>query len=324
MNLSTHTGSFNDETRIDAVLVTSGTFAFNHPVLSPPAWANAYPPFDLRLETAEIANPMLARPVNYRVLEQAEYTQLGAIQDAYNKAELVTQSDLDSYADALVRIAKQIAVKPLDIMLVPLRGGWKPSIQLQVMNKRGYPLFPFPFTAGSQGRFRNENRECLIERLKAFQGKTALRIGVIDAAITGHGAKALAELLMEVKSEFRGQAWRVTFELLYSNSNPKHPLPKQSDIIPSMSSGELLFERNLHVVPNLVIDDWDEVVGLRVNNGEYLYKPVADGTVLLKAHDNHITVFRSSELSRFVDHLIATSASEAILSDPLLELKRTL
>src|SRR5947209_6527518 len=109
------------------------------------------------------------------------------------------------------------------------------------MNKVSYPLFPFAFTAGSQGRFRKENVELITERLKAFRDKPTLQIGVIDAAISGHSAKALAELLVEIKSEFRGQVWHVCFELLYSDKKPKHPYPRESDVIPELSRSELTF-----------------------------------------------------------------------------------
>ena len=61
------------------------------------------------------------------------------------------------------------------------------------------------------------------------------------------------------------------------------------------------------------MDDWDEGLGLSVNNGEFIYKPTADGTLLLKTRDNQIAVYHSPELSRFVDHLIANSASESML-----------
>jgi hypothetical protein len=325
VNFTTHYATSDGAIKIDAVLMTSGTFAYNNPVLAPPAWSNTYPPFDLRTEfKAEVANPMLASPITYQLLDKAASNQLYELKDAYRHAELVAQSDLDSYADVLVQIAKELSVKPLDIMLVPLRGGWKPSIQLQVMNKVGYPLFPFAFTAGSQGRFKKENLELIMERFKEFHGKPALQIGVIDAAISGHSARALAELLVEIKSEFHGQAWHVCFELLYSDKNPNHPYPRESDVIPNMSKGELTFERHLRLVPSLVVDDWDEAVGFSVNNGECIYKPSGDGTLLLKTNDNRIGVYRSPELSRFIDHLIANSASESMLSDPLLELKRTL
>ena len=150
---------------------------------------------------------------------------------------MVEQGEVDSYGDALVQIGKEISIKPFDIMLVPLRGGWKPSMQLQIMNKVSYPLFPFAFTAGSQRRFRKENIELIAERLKGFRDKPTLQIGIADAAISGHSAKALAELLVEIKSEFRGQTWHVCFELLYSNKNAKHPYPRESDVIPVLSCG---------------------------------------------------------------------------------------
>lgn len=325
MHYTTQYSNYQAGLKIDAVLVTSGTFAYNNPVLKLPVFSKTYPPFDPRTEDQpEVANPMLAQAVNYQVLDTVASNQLTELQDAYRYAQYFTQTDLDSYADVLVHIAKKLSVKPLDIMLVPLRGGWKPSIQLQVMNKVGYPLFPFPFTAGSQGRFKKENLEVLSECMRAFHGKSALQIGVIDAAISGHSAKALAELLVEVKAEFPGQAWHVCFDLLYSDKSHNHPFPRESDVIPHMSKADLTFERNPRLVPSLLVEDWDEGIGLSLNNGQCIYKTTGDGTLLLRTNDNRVGVYRSSELSRFIDHLIANSASESMLSDPLLELKRTL
>jgi hypothetical protein len=267
---------------------------------------------------------MLTLPITYQVLDTAGSNQLGELQDAYRGAEYFTQTDLDIYAGVLVEIAKELSVKPLDIMLVPLRGGWKPSIQLQVMNKVDYPLFPFAFTAGSQGRFRKENFDLLVEHLQALRGKPALQIGIIDAAISGHSAKTLAELIVEVKSAFRGQAWHVCFDLLYSDKSTNHPFPRESDVIPDMSRGELTFERKPRLVPSLLVEDWDEGIGFSLNDGQCIYKTTGDGTLLLRTNDNRVGVYRSPQLARFIDYLIANSASESMLSDPLLELKRTL
>lgn len=326
MHYTTQYSNFESGLKIDAVLVTSGTFAYNKPILTPPVFSNVYPPFNLRLESQpEVANPMLARAVNYQMLDNAASNQLRELQGAYKDAEYFTQVDLDKYADVLVQIAKELSTKALDIMLVPLRGGWKPSIQLRVMNKNGYPLFPFAFTAGSQGRFRQENFDLLMDRLSEFHDKPTLQIGVIDAAISGHSAKALAELLRDIKAEFPKQAWHVCFDLLYSDKRSKnYPFPRESDVIPDMSKGELTFERNPRLVPSLLVEDWDAGIGFSLNNGQCVYKTTGDGTLLLRTNDNRVGVYRSSELSRFIDHLIANSNSESMLSDPLLKLKRTL
>lgn len=325
MHYTTQYSTFEAGLKIDAVLVTSGTFAYNNPVLMPPVFSNAYPPFDLRQENQpEVANPMLAQPVEYQLLDSASSNQLRELQNAFKDAEYFTQSDLDSYADVLVEVAKELSTKSLDIMLVPLRGGWKPSIQLRVMNKNGYPLFPFAFTAGANGRFRQENFDLLTDRLSEFHGKPTLQIGVIDAAMSGHSAKALAELLQDIKAEFPKQAWHVCFDLLYSDKTKNQSFPYESDVIPHMSQGTLTFERNPRLVPSLLVEDWDEGIGFSLNNGQCVYKTTGNGTLLLRTNDNRVGVYRSSELARFIDHLIAASSSESMLSDPMLELKRTL
>jgi hypothetical protein len=325
MHYITQYSNFEAGLEIDVVLVTSGTFAYNNPVLTPPLFSNAYPPFDLRFETRpEVSNPMLAQPVEYQLLDCAASNQLSELKNAYEGAEYFTQADLDCYADVLVQIAKELSTKSLDIMLVPLRGGWKPSIQLRVMNKHSYPLLPFAFTAGSNGRFRKENFDLLAARLKEFHDKPTLQIGVIDAAMSGHSAKTLAELLRDIKSEFPKQAWHVCFDLLYSDKTKNHPFPNESDVILHMSSGDLTFERNPRLVPSLLVEDWDEGIGFSLNNGQCIYKTTGNGTLLLRTNDNRVGVYRSSELSRFIDLLIAKSNSESMLSDPLLELKRTL
>jgi hypothetical protein len=47
MHYTTQYSNYEAGLKIDAVLVTSGTFAYNHPVLAPPRFSSAYPPFDL-------------------------------------------------------------------------------------------------------------------------------------------------------------------------------------------------------------------------------------------------------------------------------------
>jgi hypothetical protein len=179
------------------------------------------------------------------------------------------------------------------------------------------------FSAGSQQQNWKSIEDELVNGLEHFRERRSLVIGVIDAAIRGDGSLSLAKILQSVKQHFDAQPWRVVFHLLHSRERENHRTPILSDGIEGLTSTDLIFERVLHEVPSLLVEDWDEGLGLKVewDKDVCIYKNSSFGQVIVKHPDESVAVLESPELPRLINELIAQSVTEAMLSDPNLLLK---
>lgn len=309
---------------VTAVMATSGTFVMHQPVTPisdyPGGYSSVASSYNVHIE---VANPMTAQSVQYSVRDSAPAQFTSELKEAYKDARIILPQALDGYADQLVAIGKSLAMQPIDLMIVPFRGGLTPSLHLQVINKLSYPTLPLGFSAGSQPQNWKSIEDELVSNLEKFRGRGSLVIGVIDAAVRGDSALSLAKIMQSAKQHFCGQPWRVVFHLLHSEENEKHPKPALADGIPGLSINNLIFEVVLHKVPSLLVDDWDEGLGLRADwkNGVCYYKKTASGQVLAKQPDGSVAVLETAELPRLIDSMIAQSVTDSMLSDPSLQLK---
>lgn len=218
-------------------------------------------------------------------------------------------------------VARNLAERPIDLMIVPYRGGLTPSLHLQVMNKFQYPQLPLGFSAGSQERNRQSIEEELIWNLERFRERGQLLIGVIDTAIRGDSSLKLANILKSAKRHFEKQPWRVVFHLLHSDE--KYSTPPLVKDIAKFNAASLGFEVELHKVPSLLVEDWDEGIGLRADwqNGICYYKTTTDGQVISKLPDGNVAVLHSNNMPTLIHSFIAIAETDSMLTNPTLTLK---
>jgi len=269
----------------------------------------------------EIANPMLVQPVQYNIVEAAPPELVYELKESFKDARLIMREEVDSYADRLVEVATDLAKRPINVMLVPYRGGLTPSLHLQVMNKFQYPHIPLGFTQGSQERNRQSIEDELVWNLERLQKRAQLVIGIIDTAIRGDSSFKLADILKSAKRHFDKHQWRVVFHLLHSRE--KYPTPPLVRDIANFNTESLWFEVELHDVPSLLVEDWDEAIGLRTDwqNGICYYKTTTDGQVISKLPDGNVAVLHSKNLPMLIHSFIANSVTDSMLTNPALTLK---
>lgn len=297
---------------VKPVMATSGTFVMGYDVRQ----LEQHP-----ATRAEVANPMLVQPVQYNILEAASPELIYALKESFKEARIITREQIDSYADQLVAVARNLAERPIDFMIVPYRGGLTPSLHLQVMNKFQYPHIPLGFSQGSQERNRQSIEDELIWNLERFREREHLLIGIIDAAIRGDSSLKLADILKSSKRDFDKQRWKVAFHLLHSNE--KYPTPPFVREIPNFNAEDIRFEVELHQVASLLVEDWDEGIGLRADwqNGICYYKTTTDGLVISKLPDGNVAVLHSNNLPSLIHSFIANSVTDSMLTNPTLTLK---
>lgn len=302
----------NGNPAVTPVMATSGTFVMGYDVRQLEQHPAARP---------EVANPMLVQPVQFSIVEAAPAELIYELKEAFKDARIITGQQIDSYADQLVNVARNLAERPIDLMIVPYRGGLTPSLHLQVMNKFQYPQLPLGFSAGSQERNRQSIEDELIWNLERFRERGQLLIGIIDTAIRGDSSLKLADILRSAKRHFEKQQWRIVFHLLHSDE--KYPTPPLVKDIDKFNAASLWFEVELHIVPSLLVEDWDEGIGLRAEwqNGICYYKTTTDGQVISRLPDGTVAVLHSNNLPTLIHSFIANSVADSMLTNPTLTLK---
>lgn len=293
-------------------MATSGTFVMGHDVR----------PFPQPASRPEIANPMLVQQPQYQVLEATRPELIYELKESFKHARIITRQEIDSYADQLVAVASDLAERPINLMIVPYRGGLTPSLHLQVMNKFNYPHTPLGFSQGSQERNRQNIEDELVWNLEHFREHDQLLIGVIDTAVRGDGSLKLADILKSAKRHFDRKAWRIVFHLLHCDE--KYLTPPLVNNISNFNGERIWFGVELHKVASLLVEDWDEGIGLRADwqNGICYYKTTTDGQVISRLPDGNVAVLHSNNLPLLIHSFIANSVTDSMLTNPTLTLKK--
>jgi hypothetical protein len=322
MNSSLYIFEGNGQPTITAVMTASGTFVMGYEPTPLTNYKQVWPQVENTSSAYEIANPMVVEEPQYEVLDTAPESFAGELKASFKHAEIITPVALKGYAERLTEVAMMLAQQPLDLLIVPYRGGLTPSLHLQVMNKQSYQCVPLGFTQGSNEKYWDKIGEELVWNLEAFRERKGLRIGIIDTAIRGDGSWGMANILKRIKSHFGKRPWEVGFHLL-TGEDEKYSKPPLVDGIPGLSSGELIFVANLHPVPSLLVEDWNEGIGLRYEwkNGVCYYKITTSGQVICKMPDGNVAVLQSDNLPQLINAQIASFTAAVMLANANLQLK---
>jgi hypothetical protein len=241
----------------------------------------------------------------------------------YPHAQIISSTEVDNYATRLIDIGKFLAKEPIDVLFVPLRGGLTPSIQLRVINQLSYPAVCLGFTAGSQEENWPRIIDRVIHELEPYRDKEQLSIGIIDAAVSGHGSLALANIIKKAKPHFPKQSWLVGFHLLYASTNPNHKTPAMTEGIPILSESSLIFTKQLYEVPSLVVDDWSQGLGLQITwkGGVCNYRQTGAGQILMTQPNGNVAIIESPQMAQFMNSYIAHQVSILMQADAELTLQ---
>jgi hypothetical protein len=322
MNSSLYIFEGNGQPTITAVMTASGTFVMGYEPTPLTNYNQVWPQVANTSSAYEIANPMVVDEPRYKVLDTAPEAFANDLKASFKHAEIITPTALKGYAERLTDVAMMLAQQPLDLLIVPYRGGLTPSLHLQVMNKQSYQCVPLGFTQGSNEKYWDKIGEELVWNLESFHERKELRIGIIDTAIRGNGSWSMANILKRIKSHFAKQFWEVGFHLL-TGQDEKYSKPPLVEGIRGLSTGELIFVVKLHPVPSLLVEDWDEGIGLRYEwkNGVCYYKATTVGQVICRMPDGNVAVLQSNNLPQLINAQIASFTADAMMANPNLKLK---
>lgn len=164
----------------------------------------------------QLCNPMPIRPVEAVVVQEVQSKFAAELQRNLHRVPIIGVQELYSYAERLLEIGRTLATQSYDIVAIPLRGGLKPWLQLDVLREFSQTPLWLPYTAGSQGKYDEQILHVLEEGLSIHASAADLRIAVVDTAISGDGSLHLAELLARHHRRDVKRRWACDFHLLYA------------------------------------------------------------------------------------------------------------
>jgi hypothetical protein len=269
----------------------------------------------------ELCNPMQSRIVEAVVVQEVKPKFFDSLRNNMDRVPVIQVRELYSYAEMLLEIGRELARQNYDIVIIPLRGGLKPWLQLDVLREFRQPPLWLPYTAGSQGKFDDQIMHVLYEGFKTKESTASLRFAVVDTAISGHGSAHLAEILNTFHSQDNKRQWSCDFHLLHARNRT----PTETARI-KPSHDNLKFSVILWPVEHLLVEDWNEAIGLVVNwegNQRVVIKQCAtEGQLLLRRLDGSGQLIESAEMHAYLDVLLGDALSEYVQTDPALEYQR--
>ena len=222
------------------------------------------------------------------------------------------------YAEELVKLGISLKSDKYDLLICPLRGALKPTYYLKTMGVIENEVNWLPFTGATSGHYDKLIITYLKEILKWVSPEQDLfTISIIDTAIGGNGSNKLADLFVELKNSFFPNSnWVVKFYLVHYAKEPSSINYIES--IRSKSSVNLMFNVYRYQVNNLIVEDWDSAIGLNVefkSNSVIIKNSIQEGRIIIM-DSNKIFVVDTPEISHYVDVLIASNISDAIITHP--------
>lgn len=303
-------------------IIPSGMYVQPSPVpvvhsLQPITFVDAASPrTTLRIE---LCNPMPVRPVEAIVVQEVRPAFAAEFERTLHRVPIIGTSELYNFAEQLLEIGRILAGRVYDVVIIPLRGGLKPWLQLDVLREfRQQPLW-LPYTAGSQRTHDEQITHILHEGLAPHERAARLKIAIVDTAISGDGSYHLAELLSDTHRRNAKQRWECDFHLLHTRER----YPAKTGRIPELQHDQLAFSVTLWPVDHLLVEDWNEAIGLEVQwegNSRAIIKHCStEGHLLLRREDGSVQHIESPELHHYMDVLLGDAVSEHVRHDPYLQ-----
>lgn len=318
-----------NESVFNAFLAPSGMFTCN------------YAPFDLpRSELAltdrqysdESTSGLLFNPyqpdVRSELIDKSPLERQAMFLDEYRgvqKLKCVDRSEFEDYAlTLLTELIPNLIRYKHDVILFPLRGCRQPGIVTKVVvGLRDEQAVIFNYTYATAGSQQEIIRSQLVERLTAtLPNQELASIGVVDTAKGGNGSIHLAGVLAEIQAEhFSDQKWSVQFHLLHDRERTPD-LSSKSYLIPDAGSSSVIFLwPKLYAVDSLIVEDWDDGIGISTyrDGKTYQLKKAETPGRLIVRDDKGVSLIESSDLSKVVTGLMVDAVNDLMLNDPAVK-----
>jgi hypothetical protein len=196
---------------------------------------------------------MQVRPVQATIIEEAPRNYDSELRRKYKvptKVPTIVPGMLEDFAENLVNLRKTLDQNRYHAVIVPLRGGLKPWVQLDVSGQHHDTVIWLPYTGASQRKMDERIRWYLRRDIAPFTEEAELRLAVVDTGEGGNGSTTLAELIHECHKQDTRRRWLVDIHLIYQSVYP--PLSRS---IPNFSNDKLHFNPYPWKVQSLIMED---------------------------------------------------------------------
>lgn len=292
--------------------------------LGKPDWGSMQDATDL---TISICNPMPKEKLCVVQVDEIAAFDSKSYRHGKRDSKLVRLRDVTDYGELLSNAAKWVQACGYDGIIVPLRGGVKPFIQINVLTEMRFKPCWLPFTQGANGVNEEQIRYYLKGQLNVWANKSPLKIAVVDTADSGDSSLMLASVCRSLRKEWKDKSrWAIDFILFFESQDGAKQCPPKSCRIPGMSTDNLVFRVFACGTPSLISEDWDEALGIRTiwKDGEppEVITVPSKGRLLIQDYDGTLREFVADRLDQFTDQILGKEASNAVVTDPSLTFDR--
>jgi hypothetical protein len=228
--------------------------------------------------------------------------------------KVIKQSDFDRYGEVLIRLAATVSSQSANLNLGLLRGAFRPCVIVEVMTRAdvGYDFLDYTQHTERGAEIVPKLLEALV---KSDPGKEDFRLQITDTAIGGFGATHIAEMLIGIKESapaLRTQRWKVFLNLLHDRRDGTNTGKMRH--IEKLSTDSIEFNVSLFEVPDLITEDYDGGLGLKLD-GKILKPCHEPGAFVLQSADG-ISLINSNDLRLTFDQLFTQSVTDGLVTSP--------
>lgn len=273
--------------------------------------------------TVSVCNPMPDTPCPITQVDEVPADEASAYLQSHRETRIIRLQDVTMYGDLLAQVAKWLQICGYDGIIVPVRGGVKPFTQLNVLTEMRFEPCLLPFTQGANRLNEEQVRDYLKNYLERRAGNSPLKLSVVDTADSGHSALCLAEICRSLRRDWRGSgAWAIDFILFFEFQDGSKRYPPKSFHIPKLSSSKLVFRVFACGTPSLLVEDWDEALGIKTvwrdgRTPEFVLVP-SKGRLVIQDYDGILRQYEAERLDLFTDQILGQEASDAVITDQSL------
>jgi hypothetical protein len=266
--------------------------------------------------TAVMCNPWLIGALKEGTPLEISFEKPKALRARYGEIVSVSERELESYAEMLIRLRADFTEHLVDAVVVPLSGALRPASLLFPMGNFDLTMLPIPFTRGSSGLYDAQIVNVLGEQLASFYNRDPLRLGILDTGMGGQSLTHLVQLLKHLHDEAAPHStWDVRCNIIIAADNRQYL--NSTNGVKGCKSERFAVTRNAFKTQSLVGEDAKAALSYEVDwedpGGGYVHPVSQEGALVMRRSDS-LEVHPTQDIARTLDQQLAEATTRALQS----------
>lgn len=267
--------------------------------------------------TAVMCNPWLIGALKEGTPLEISFEKPKVLEARHGEIVSVSESELESYAEMLIKLRADFSENRVDAVVVPLCGALRPASLLFPMGNFDLTMLPVPFTRGSSGLYDAQIVNVLGEQLAPFYNRDRLRLGILDTGIGGQSLTHLVQLLKKLHDDAAPRnTWDVRCNIVIAANNRRY-LDSTNDV-KQWKNERFTVTRNVFKTQSLVAEDAKAALSYEVDWGDpgggYVHPVSHSGALVLRRPDG-FEVHPTQDIARSLDQQLAEATTKALQKD---------